>query len=114
MSAIIRAIVSDAQRHRWEAVAAAVVLDVLAPRDGCSWRPVCCICVDSLDVASMSEVEAYRVNKDTGHNTGGCSFCGYCGRDTMVAAIHEDVFESPPAAYLESRRGYHDRGGRFA
>ncbi len=92
-----RIVLADAQRMRWDAVHAAVALDALFPRDGAAWRPVCCWCVDALDVASCAaggaEVEAHRINRDTGHDTGCCSFCGACGRDTLVASIAHDTFE---------------------
>lgn len=93
----LRTVLADAQRMRWDAVHAAVALDALFPRAGHAWRPVCCLCVDALDVASCEsggpEIEAHRINHDTGHDTGGCSFCGYAGRDTLVASIAHDTFE---------------------
>lgn len=114
----IRTVLRDAQRMRWDAVHAAVALDALFPRPGCAWRAVCYLCVDSLDVALAWDgepaLEALRINRDTGHDTGCCSFCGAGGRDTLVAAVPEAVFTEPPARYLESRRGYADRGGTIA
>jgi hypothetical protein len=93
----LRTVLADAQRMRWDAVHAAVALDALFPRAGASWRPVCCLCVDSLDVAACAaggpEIEAHRINRDTGHDTGCCSFCGAGGRDTLVASIAHDTFE---------------------
>lgn len=98
----LRTVLHDAQRMRWDAVHAAVALDALFPRAGCTWRPVCCLCVDSLDVALCAdgepELEAHRVNRDTGHDTGCCSFCGAGGRDTLVAAVSDAVFAEPPRA----------------
>jgi len=98
----LRTVLADMQRNRFDAVHAAVALDGLFPRSGCTWRPVCCWCVDSLDVASDAELEAHRINRDTGHDTGCCSFCGAGGRDTLVAAIPDAMFEAPPAGW--SRR----------
>lgn len=114
----IRAVLRDAQRMRWDAVHAAVALEALFPRAGHAWRPVCCLCVDSLDVASCmiggAEIESHRINLDTGHDTGCCSFCGACGRDTLVAAVADTSFAAPPAAFIASRCGYADGGGRLA
>lgn len=98
----LRTVLRDAQRMRWDAIHAAVALDALFPRPGCTWRPVCCLCVDSLDVAACGsgrpELEAHRVNRDTGHDTGCCSFCGSGGRDTLVAAVPDAMFADPPRA----------------
>lgn len=99
--ATLRTVLADAQRMRLDALHASVALDGLFPRPNCTWRPVCCLCVDSLDVAlcgaGESELEAHRVNRDTGHDTGCCSFCGRCGHDTMVAAVPDSIFANPPA-----------------
>lgn len=112
----LRTVLRDAARMRWDAVHASVALDALFPRTGCAWRPVCCLCVDSLDVALCGagepEIEAHRIPH--GGDTGCCSFCGAGGRDTLVAAVPDGVFADPPARYLESRRGYADRGGYLA
>lgn len=114
----LRTVLADAQRMRWDALHAAVALDALFLRQGCTWRGVCCLCVDSLDVAlceaGEGELEAHRINRDTGHDAGWCSFCGASGRDVLVAAVPDAVFADPPAAYLDSRRGYADRGGAIA
>jgi hypothetical protein len=114
----LRTVLADAQRMRFDALHAAVVLDSLFPRPGCSWRPTCCWCVDSLDVALAGsggpELEYHRVNRDTGHDTGCCSFCGAGGRDTLVAAVQHDVFDEPPPPFLESRCAYGDGGGELA
>ncbi len=91
---MLRTVLRDAQRMRWEAFTAAVALDALFPRPGCTWRAVCCLCVDALDVADSSELEAHRVNRDTGHDTGCCSFCGYAGRNTLVAAVPDATFRA--------------------
>jgi len=103
--ATLRTVLRDAQRMRWEAFTAAVALDALFPRPGCTWRAVCCLCVDSLDVAlcgaGEAELEAHRVNRDSGHDTGCCSFCGTGGRDTLVAAVPDAVFAEPPARLRE-------------
>lgn len=85
-------VLAGAQRMRLDAVHAAVMLDTIAPRPGCTWRPVCCWCADALDVELGREVEAHRMNRDTGHDTGCCSFCGYGGEDTLVVAVPDDVF----------------------
>jgi hypothetical protein len=114
VSRSINTVISDMERQRFDALHASVVLDLLAPRSGCTWRPVCCLCIDSLDVASEAEIEARRINKHTGHDTGCCSFCGAGGRDTLVAAIPDIIFDEPPASYLDSRRGYADGGGAMA
>lgn len=91
----LRTVLADAQRMRWDALHAAVALDGLFPRPGHAWRAVCCLCIDSLDVAACSagaaEIEAHRVNRDTGHDTGCCSICGNAGRDTLVASIANDT-----------------------
>lgn len=119
----LRTVLRDAQRMRWDAVHVSVALDALFPRPGCAWRPVCWLCVDSLDVALIEAgvasghpdgIEAHRFNRYTDHDTGCCSFCGAGGPDTLVAAVPETVFADPPARYLESRRGYADRGGAVA
>lgn len=105
-----------AQRHRLDANWCAVALDVLVPRPGRAWRAVCCICVDALEVAGLlvGDHDAHRMNLETGHDMGACSFCESVGRDTLVASIADDVFEAPPSAFLEIRCGYRDRGGRLA
>lgn len=114
----LRTVISDAQRMRWDAAHAAVALDALFPRPGCVWRPTCCLCVDSLEVALSAaggaELEHHRINRDTGHDTGCCSFCGAGGRDTIVAAVPNDVFDDPPGPFLESRCGYGDGGVELA
>lgn len=109
MSAV-RVVAILAQRYRWEAYVAAVALDSLVPRAGRTWRAVCCLCADSLDVAGTG-VDAHRINTDTGHDTGCCAFCGTCGRDTLVASVPDDAFALPPVAFLELRRAYVDHGG---
>lgn len=111
-------VLADAQRMRRDAVHAAVALDALFPRADHAWRPVCCLCVDALDVASSEsggpEVEVHRINRDSGHDTGCCSFCGFGGHDTLVASIDDQMFAAPTAEFLEIRCRYGDRGGRLA
>lgn len=113
----IRTVLRDAQRMRWDAVHAAVALDVLFPRPGCTWRPVCCWCLDSLEVASCEagrpEIEAHRVNRDTGHDAGCCSCCNVTGPDVLVVAMPDEEFTAPPRRFLEIRCACRDRGGRL-
>lgn len=103
-------VLAGAQRLRLDAVHVSVVLDAVAPRPGCTWRPICFLCADGLDVALGREVEAHRINGDTRHDTGCCSFCEYGGEDTLVASIGDDVFAAPPAEFLALRRAYADGG----
>lgn len=81
-------VLAGAQRMRLDAVHVSVMLDTVAPRPGCTWRPVCCWCADSMDA------EVHRINRDTGHDTGCCSFCGRGGEDTLVAAVRDEEFRS--------------------
>ena len=86
-----------AELLRWDAVTASVAADALHPLPGHTWRPVCCLCVDSLEVALGGvDVDAYRVNLDSEHDTGCCSFCELGGVDTLVARISDEVFRRPP------------------
>lgn len=102
-----------AQRGRYEAYWCAVALDALVPIPGTSWRAVCCICVDSLEVTGVP-IDAHRVNMETSHDTGACSFCAFSGADTLVARVPDAAFAAPPARFLELRCAYGDRGGRLA
>lgn len=63
-----------------------------------------------MEVAGVA-IDAYRVNLDTGHDTGCCSFCGTGGRDTRVASVPDDAFGAPRRAFLDLRCAYGDRGG---
>lgn len=85
-----------AERLRWDAVHASVAADLLHPLPGHSWRPACCWCVSSLEaVLGGDDIDAYRINLYSNHDTGCCSFCGYSGRDTLVARIADGVFRQP-------------------
>jgi len=106
----VRFVAILAQRDRYDAWWCAVALEALVPRHGRAWRAVCCICVDSLECSGV-DVYAHRVNLETGHDTGCCSFCGACGRDVLVASVPDEVFAAPPAGFRKSRCRYADHGG---
>ncbi len=117
------AAINAAQRRRLDAVHVSVILDDIAPRADAGWRPVCCLCVDALEVALNADVprggrvlaiEAHRINAHTSHDTGCCSFCGSCGPDTLVASIDRRTFAEPSAKFLEIRCAYADQGGQLA
>lgn len=87
-----------AERLRWDAVTASVAADVLHSLPGHTWRPVCCWCASALEAAlSGTNVDAYRINLYSEHDTGCCSFCDNQGRDVLVARISDVVFRDPPA-----------------
>lgn len=111
-SARVEVIVSNAKRLSTSALHTCVALDLCVPREGRTWRPVCSYCLDALDIAV--EIESHRVNTNTGHDTGSCSFCGYSGRETLVASVENSVYADPPASFLECRREYEDFGGALA
>lgn len=82
-------VLAGAQRRRLDALHVSVMLDIVAPRPSCTWLPVCCWCTDALDVQLGRELEAHRVNKETGHDTGCCSRCERAGPDTLVVSVPE-------------------------
>lgn len=83
----VEQVVAAARRRAHEALSVAVALDLVAPVAGRVWHPVCCWCVDALEVHAELEIPAYRINLDTSHDTGPCSMCPASGRDTLVASI---------------------------
>lgn len=106
-------VLAAAQRKRLDALHVSVALDTVAPRSGCTWRPACVWCVEALEVALGRDIEAHRVNKDTGHDSGCCAACDVTGLDVMVASVPDDAFARPPRRFLEIRCAYRDRGGRL-
>lgn len=113
----LRTVLADAQRMRWDALHTSVALDALFPRHGCTWRPICCWCADSLDAAlceaGEDELESHRVNWNTGHDAGCCSCCDVTGPDVLVAAFPDAEFAAPTRRFLDLRCAYRDRGSRL-
>lgn len=80
-------IVANARNLRKDALHTSVALDLVAPVAGRRWLPMCCLCVDAAEVATGTEIEAYRLNLDDGRDTGCCASCERGGRDTLVASV---------------------------
>ena len=54
----LRAVLADAQRMRWDALHASVALDALFPRQACTWRGVCFLCVIPAGARSAAPADA--------------------------------------------------------
>jgi hypothetical protein len=50
-------------------------------------------------------IEVHRVNRDAGHDTGCCSFCGHCGRGALGTSIADGLFGAPPQALVNRMQG---------